>query len=573
MLKAIEIYKLVRSIERFEDLTYIESPALGILVSCKGRIHTKSGDALLRISFRDTFPYSKPIIHRLMNGEILATPHINRRGNICYIDDNNYVVDFTNPLGIISESLDRAINILENNEGQTQQQAFVAEFNSFWLDYSNLKVCLSILPVEKNITKITCCITPKNSVLGKDKKQITEYLNRTGQNYIPGKLNWQSAVYIPLPIKTEVDLPPLNSFWKKKDIWKFIKKNMGAWGMSKVNRIMCKNLYQPIIFNLPMEGEDNIHFGVHFEKNRDRVKTGPLFIERLDKEYAFPRAGAKQSIHDKKVMIIGCGAIGGYIAVNLSQLGVGDLTLVDSQNYSASNVHRHVLGAKEEIFFSKVDGLKKEIEGKFIHTNVNAITDDIENYIRNKTDVFSKMDLVIIATGNPSTNFWLNQYLLKNNTNLPTIYTWVDPYGIGGHTLVTNNNNKKGCYQCLYKSDPELGMYNMASFAKKGQSFLKTQSGCAGFFVPYSALDAQQTSLQTVRIAIRILEGKEEDNPLISWQGDKTDFLSNGFQLSLRYNQNPEELWKRRNQYPNPKCSICQDKAKESYLGVLKEAG
>ena len=573
MLSCNEIYELVRSTNRFENLTYVDSPALGILVSCTGTINTKSGDVDLKISFRDTFPYSKPIIQRLNQEGTQAIPHVNREGVVCYIDDNNYVVDFTNPFGIINESIERAIKILEVEESQTQQQEFVAEFNSFWQDYSSAMRCLSIITVKQRISKIACCFTPKNSILGNSKKEINEYLGRTGQEYIPGQLSWRSAIYIPLPADTKINLPPLSKFWTKEQMWKFIKANVSSWGISKINQILCRDRFQPLIFNLPMEGEDNIHFGVYFEKSKDTLNAAPLIIERLDKEFTFPRAGAKSSIHEKKVLVIGCGAIGGYIAMNLSQLGVGNLTLIDSQEFSTSNVHRHVLGVKEEIFFPKVEGLKKEIEGKFIHTSVNAISDSIENCIRKKKNVFENADLVVVATGNPSSNFWLNNFLLRNHPNLPTIYTWLDPYGIGGHTLVTNNNQKKGCYQCLYKSDPKLGMYNMASFAMKGQSFLKTQSGCAGLFVPYSTLDAQQTSIQTVRIAVRILEGDEKENPLISWKGDKTDFVSHGFQLSARYNQNNEELWKRRNQYPNPKCPICGDQPRELYLGALREAG
>ncbi len=574
MMDKEAILKLVGSTEKLEGLVCGENPSPGLSLSCKGTVHTKWGNVELEIKFPDSFPYSKPIIRRLTDNDLsLPIAHVDREGTICYIDDNNYVVDFNNPLGIIAESLDRAIGILEEYGKETQQQSFVAEFNSFWQAYPDATYCLSLLSPQDNIGKVTLCSTPKNTILGRDKTEIEEYLSRTGQSYGARQLKWQSAAYIPLPLNTKVSLPPSNNFWTKEQVWKFIKHNIGEWDSSKIKRMMGRDQLQPIIFRLPTNDGESIHFGIHFEKTKDGVASAPLIIERMDKEYVLPRAGAKSSIHDKKVMIIGCGAIGGYIAVNLGQLGVGNLALVDPQRYSTSNVHRHILGAKGEIFAPKVNELKKEIEGKFIHTNIDTIPKNIEDIIREEKDIFEKVDLVIIATGKPSSNFWLNSYLIKNHPDLPAIYTWVDPYGIGGHTLVTNNTQKRGCYQCLYKSDPALGMYNMASFAKKGQSFLKTQSGCAGLFVPYSTLDAQQTGIQTARVATRILEGKEADNPLISWKGDNNDFLSNGFQLSPRYNQNKEELWKKRNCYPNQKCPICQGKAKELCLDVLKEAG
>jgi len=570
ILESHVIYELVRSTKLFKELTQVESPKLGVLLACKGIVNTKFGEFELGITFSNTFPYSKPNI-KLLNKTIShSILHINAEGTICYIDDTNYVVDFNNPYGIINESLNRVINILEVDSEQIQKKDFIAEFNSYWQEYLGAKRCLSIIPIINNISRVTCCITPQNTILGKDKIEINEYLNRTDQRYAPRTLNWQSAVYISLPKGKEFFLPKRKRFWTKEQVINFVKKNIGAWEFSKFKRIFFSDRLQPIIFNLPMKGEDSVLFGVYFKNMKKGIKASPLLIERLDKEFAFPRAGAKNSIHGKKITIIGCGAIGGYVAVNLSQLGIGELTLVDPQEYSTSNVHRHVLGVKEQIFFPKVKGLKKEIEGKFIHTNVNAIKDYIESYILKGNDTFKNIDLVIIATGNPSTNFWLNNYLLHKHPNLPTVYSWVDPLGIGGHTLVTNNSQKKGCYQCLYKSYPNVGMYNMASFADKGQSFLKTQSGCAGMFVPYSSLDAQQTSIQTVRIAIKILEGIVKENLLISWKGDSKEFLSNRFRLSSRYNLSKEELWERRNQYLNPKCSTCGKKTKRLSIDELK---
>lgn len=564
-----EIRTLIYSVGRLENLSFEENPSDEVVLLCTGKLHGPSGNVLLEISFPKTFPYRKPR-YRLLNedDQQRPSPHINRSGIVCYVEETSYVLDFSNPLGIINESLDRVASIVFDNEVDSDE--FIREFNAFWQDYPEAIELLSLVESGERVSEIHFCDTSSTGIVGRSKAEICKYLDRIDIKYDPDELRWKAGAYIPLKKGAMISLPPWDQFWTKDKISQLLKENLSAWSYSKAQQILYKGL-QPIIFKLPLSGSDFIHFGVYFLKEQSDVKVRPITVSRLDREFIYPRAGAKMSIHNKKVIVVGCGAIGGFITMSLCQVGIGNITLIDPDRYHSSNAHRHILGTVADYTISKVEHLKKEIEKKFLHVSVNAIPNNIEGVVARGIEVFDCADIVIVATGAPNTNFWLNKYLLDNHPSIPAIYTWVDPYGIGGHTLLTNNGQKAGCYNCLYASDPDVGPYNMASFAHKGQYFLKSQGGCAGQFVPYSTVDAQQTSLQTVRAALRVLEGTETGNSLISWKGDSTEFLANGFQLSSRYHQSADRLWMKGDQYLNRQCQSCQMNPTVSYTRDSEE--
>jgi tRNA A37 threonylcarbamoyladenosine dehydratase len=67
-------------------------------------------------------------------------------------------------------------------------------------------------------------------------------------------------------------------------------------------------------------------------------------VDRLDPSFLLGRGGGNTGLRQKKVLIVGCGSLGGRIAVELSRTGVSSLTLVDRDMLSPENTYRHVLG-------------------------------------------------------------------------------------------------------------------------------------------------------------------------------------------------------------------------------------
>ena len=78
---------------------------------------------------------------------------------------------------------------------------------------------------------------------------------------------------------------------------------------------------------------------------------------------------------------------------------------------------------------------------------------------------------------------------------IPTINAWVEPFGIGGHAVLSPNNGKPGCYGCVFinrQDRSKLQFTPNINFLAEDQDYPIERSvgTCAGRFLPYSKLDA-----------------------------------------------------------------------------------
>ncbi len=68
-------------------------------------------------------------------------------------------------------------------------------------------------------------------------------------------------------------------------------------------------------------------------------------------------------IHEKKVCVIGCGGLGGFVCNALARFGVAALTLVDGDSYQAGNLNRQLF-AREDSLGKKKTRVCAEALGK-----------------------------------------------------------------------------------------------------------------------------------------------------------------------------------------------------------------
>lgn len=65
--------------------------------------------------------------------------------------------------------------------------------------------------------------------------------------------------------------------------------------------------------------------------------------------------GPVQTLAQARVLVVGVGGVGGYVAEMLARSGVGHLTLVDSDTVSQSNLNRQVIALRSTVGEAKVD--------------------------------------------------------------------------------------------------------------------------------------------------------------------------------------------------------------------------
>jgi hypothetical protein len=209
------------------------------------------------------------------------------------------------------------------------------------------------------------------------------------------------------------------------------------------------------------------------------------------------------------------------------------LTVLDKDVLAYENIFRHVLG-KKHLGKKKVDGIKEDIEGRLPFVEVIPVPLSLEAALEHGKIKLDDYDLIISALGNVTVELAFNKHI-RAIKGCPVIFTWLEPYGIGGHAVLTGlQGSRRGCLKCLYKAE-DGDVSCRASFADKGQSFTKNIDGCRNVFTPFGSLDAMKTAELATRLALATLNGDVKSNLLRSWRGDATDFLKNGKVLSARY--------------------------------------
>lgn len=142
------------------------------------------------------------------------------------------------------------------------------------------------------------------------------------------------------------------------------------------------------------------------EGKGDEIVAWALELGPNDEENLLLRAGPDSAIlRDARVVVLGCGALGGFTALTLAESGVGYLRLLDRGILSPGNVVRHVAGHKA-VGTLKVNAVNDLVKDHAPWTVVDVITEsptkpaDILKYIED-------VDLVVDATGNETTSLAL----------------------------------------------------------------------------------------------------------------------------------------------------------------------
>jgi len=68
------------------------------------------------------------------------------------------------------------------------------------------------------------------------------------------------------------------------------------------------------------------------------------------------------SLQEKKVAVVGCGGLGGFIIEELARLGIGHITAIDGDVFDESNLNRQLLSEPNNVGSSKALAAKERVE-------------------------------------------------------------------------------------------------------------------------------------------------------------------------------------------------------------------
>jgi molybdopterin/thiamine biosynthesis adenylyltransferase len=293
-----------------------------------------------------------------------------------------------------------------------------------------------------------------------------------------------------------------------------------------------------------VSGDGNAWFGIRCTTNsKQRIPVEPdlidnwvmdaVCIKAIAKDTLIPRAGGLVSLQSKKACLVGCGSLGGYVADMLCSSGIGHLTLIDDDFYKIENIHRHMLDPNY-LYSPKVDGLKFDLEHKYPFLTVKPVKKKMLSI--KDPDFWKKFDVIIVATGSPTHERKFNEYVNLHDIAVPVVYSWTEPFGVGGHA-VTTTSGVPGCLACSYinNENDEPGLYPNINFIQQNQNVMASIDGCGTEFLAFSSVDSIQTATIATKLAIKCVNGVVNQGNSISWKGDPELATATGVKLTHRY--------------------------------------
>ncbi|HXG36034.1 MAG TPA: ThiF family adenylyltransferase [Dehalococcoidia bacterium] len=540
----------------------------GVVCALEGKVIVAEQGVVLCVGVDRRFPLSLPKVFLRPPDALGFIPHVDGNGYVCYADAEGLLLNSEDPVGILREATTRAVGILEDGASSKNRWEFMDEFLSYWRRLQPRQRLLAFLRVDDVLRRVRAYTSRgRYAWVADGDRAVLAYFN--GNPKALTSLTQRTALYIPLREGSFITPPSPGHLWSAAEISAIVQEALSADNLRRLTWLGRKwKAEELVILGVPRPSGGRTLVGLRFRgvtgghpllEGDVQEMPEPIEIQRLDPGYLVARGGGQVELGQFRVLLVGCGSVGSYVALALPQAGPLNLTMVDPDIMRPENTFRHALGYSV-LGAPKVTALKAELERKYPYIAVTAHQKYIEEAMMDGLLQVSTFDLVIVALGNPTVELYLNRVLHERPAGPKAVFAWLEPYGIGGHVLLTRPG-MPGCLQCLYTpaSDLETPLRNRAAFAAYGQSFGKDDLGCGSQYTPYGALDAQRTAEHAVRLALDGLTGREPGSPLLSWKGPDDAFKAAGFQVAPRYLLTADQLYERRYGYIDPLCRVCRE--------------
>ncbi len=275
-----------------------------------------------------------------------------------------------------------------------------------------------------------------------------------------------------------------------------------------------------------------------------------------------------ESISKKSVGIVGLGSGGSPIAVELAKAGIGNFTLIDFDRLELSNVSRHVCGVNDLGRF-KTYAVRDLIWQKNPYANVITSEIDVNVNMQECANVLSKVDIIICASDNDRSRFFLNELALK--FKIPAIFGRAITRAIGGDVLRVRPF-KGPCYNCLYSQnvrsaggdDEEISQEKQAKkllpdYTNEQDLQTVIQVGLASDIAPISNFMVKLALVELSKGENTGIKSLEED--LISdfyiWANRREKVYESWSKLEFNFNKPSILRWYGARVERDPNCMVC----------------
>ena len=150
-------------------------------------------------------------------------------------------------------------------------------------------------------------------------------------------------------------------------------------------------------------------------------------------------------LKSKKIAVIGCGGLGGYVLEMLARFGIGEIVVVDDDVFDSENLNRQVIQKHSSIGKYKVNEFVLWIKQINPSIYVKGIIDRLNK--DNAIEILTGVDMVVDCVDNVESKFILQSACEK--LNIPLIHGAVELWR--GHVCTILPNDRT--LDKIYKED------------------------------------------------------------------------------------------------------------------------
>ena len=442
----------------------------------EGPLRLHAGEVAARLEITDWNFVEYPRLELLTRPAFLPArlSHIDATGGLCYLAPGSVVLDRFNPAGSLALCLQAAETLLNDLIAHPTLSAhdLQDEFLAYWAGGNAARgwAVIGDVPDEARVAGIHIIrmdalrASALLLMISSSKEEMTQVAQALGGQVEGAREHrcWLVTTQV-YPVASDAGLPttvrgmfhylkswdPLLSrqvqrilaqekeYLRYRKVTFAIRSPAGWLGFS----IDLESFKQSGIRQLPRLCLQYLH------SRGDSIEITRLSIMQIGSRFIHSRNLTHASLINKRITLVGCGAVGSYVAQALAKLGAGAgrgrLRLIDPGILEPGNLGRHWLGM-DSLFVAKATAVAQALRQQFPFSRFEDCPQDV----RTVAGLFDA-DLIIDATGVESVSEMINAHHVQRNRRRPSVlYTWV----LGNGECVQGlwvDSDRYGCYGCL----------------------------------------------------------------------------------------------------------------------------
>lgn len=497
------------------------------------------------------FPWSLPIfsLPEAVNG--ISYPHVELDGYLCLSSASNA---FELPVGVqhCIQLLDEARSVLEQGKTGSNEEDFYEEAQSYWtlVNPARNEIWLTAEVPSSHALWTSGCVG-EDIVVAPSKQDLSAWAKASGRR-LTGTFEPCVMVRLSGPLHPKdypLTMKELAELMAAVGAGEDLSLALSRWHARRELPVVIsfdhggKSVSLGAVFLAPRQVKLHgaRHAGIpgfrHSHRGRSSGRLRALSqvptrfhhlrVTKIYRSFLHSRTAgnAADPLARTHVVIAGCGALGGQLAVQLAQAGVGALTLLDDDVFTWQNVGRHVLDSGS-VGQSKAKALALAIRRRFPDASVEGISKTWQAYAAESGNALDTADLLIAATGDPAGNLQLDTSVEAGDFPA-TVFGWLEPFGVAAHAVFSY----PGSSALRARSDSFGRMAEPVADLASAPP-LPREPACGAFYQPYSSLSTLPSVFLIGEMALDALHGRLSAPAHRVWVGNAESFSSNGLSFT-----------------------------------------